>query len=104
MLRPSLRSGCHRWFYKALSYTCLSELRSNCTSRVEEAVSHWSGKYNTYMYVAWPTVSVWKAAARGLTMFRGLVAHVPYYVKHNQHVKHVKAKRSGGIPQKTFEK
>ena len=46
---------------------------------MEIAVSHWSDKS---FYVAWTTSNVWKATARGLVIFRGVMAHRPYCVKH----------------------
>ena len=39
-----------------------------------------------------------KATTRGLVIFRGLKAHRPYCVKHNQHVKHANARESEGMP------
>ena len=65
---------------------------------VEEAVSHWPDKS---FYVAWTTLNVWIATARGLATSRELKAHRPYCAKHNQH-EHANTK--GSAYRKTFKK
>ena len=45
---------------------------------------------------------MWKAAARGLAILRGLKAHRSYCAKHNQHAKHAKAKGFRGHAPKKF--
>ena len=62
-----------------------------------------NGQSNPSMYVAWPTVSVWKAVARGLTMFRGLKAHIPHCVKHNQYASILMLKGLGAYPRKCLK-